>query len=320
MLLLGMPLAGILVGWAGARAINRAIERGFLTHEFCNIYLLSLAFIAYLAADQIGGNGFIAAFTAGVATGNTLKHINEEIYELVESEGQLLNPVIFFLFGVALLPLVWGLVSWSVVVYALLSLTLALSILLHGLTALPGVNAYAAALRICARRGDDLSSEQTAVAAMPLRLSPNLALKNNISDALRIILEPHPGYTASVCKNHRQDTRPLHAQVQALAAHHPERLRPRPDHDTLSPSAAEPGASPWTWRPIGSPSTAATAEAPSYRWPGRARPGCAGGSALLWQRPASSWSRSCSPPSKAKKVSSIGPFTTPRTVVSRCIW
>jgi len=224
------PIAGVLIGWLGAHAINKAIERGFLTHEFCNIYLLALAFIAYLAADLIGGNGFIAAFTAGVAVGNTLKHVNEEIYEFAESEGQLLNLIIFFLFGVALLPKVWGEVSWDIVVYALLSLTLvrmipvfvslmgkqirwettifigwfgprglasilfvllvldhaslpqgalvfdtvivtvAMSALLHGLTALPGVSAYAAVLKVCEKRGDDLSSEQKPVKALPLRL------------------------------------------------------------------------------------------------------------------------------------------------------
>ena len=228
------PLAGILIGWLGAIAVNKTIERGFLTHEFCNIYLLVLAFIAYLAADMIGGNGFIAAFTAGVAVGNSLKHINEEIYEFAESEGQLLNLIIFFLFGVALLPKVWGQVTWEVIVYALLSLTLvrmipvvlsligkrllwqtkffigwfgprglasilfvllvldhaqlsheslvfntviltvAFSILLHGLTALPGVNAYAAMLNFCKQRGDDLSSEQQTVTPMPLRQSSSL--------------------------------------------------------------------------------------------------------------------------------------------------
>lgn len=230
-LILG-PLVGALIGWAGASAINQAIERGFLTHEFCNIYLLSLAFIAYLAADQIGGNGFIAAFIAGVATGNTLKHVNEEIYEFAESEGQLLNLIIFFLFGVALLPQVWNHLNWEMFIYALLSLTLVrmlpvfvsligkhlrwetnlflgwfgprglasilfvllvldhaqlthaslvfdtviltvtMSIILHGLTALPGVSAYAAALKICEQRGDDLSSEQKPVSIMPLRFSP----------------------------------------------------------------------------------------------------------------------------------------------------
>lgn len=240
-LILG-PLTGVLVGWAGSRAINAAIDRGFLTHEFCNIYLLSLAFIAYLAADLVGGNGFIAAFSAGVATGNTLKKVNEEIYEFAESEGQLLNLIIFFVFGVALLPQVWGQVSWNIIGYALLSLTVvrvipvflslvgkhmrwetslflgwfgprglasilfvllvlehaqivqetlvfntvivtvAMSVVLHGLTALPGVSAYADALQLCERRGDDLSSEQQAVAAMPLRLSPNLKEGNTTDD------------------------------------------------------------------------------------------------------------------------------------------
>ena len=236
------PVTGVLVGWAGSRAINAAIDRGFLTHEFCNIYLLSLAFIAYLAADLVGGNGFIAAFTAGVATGNTLKKVNEEIYEFAESEGQLLNLIIFFVFGVELLPQAWSQVSWDIIAYALLSLTLirmipvflsllgkhmrwettlflgwfgprglasilfvllvlehaqiaqeslvfntvvvtvALSVILHGLTALPGVSAFAGALQLCRRRGADLSSEQQAVAAMPLRLSPNLKQGNTTDD------------------------------------------------------------------------------------------------------------------------------------------
>jgi NhaP-type Na+/H+ or K+/H+ antiporter len=178
----------------------------------------------------------------GLATGNTLKHVNEEIYEFAESEGQLLNLIIFFLFGVALLPQVWGQVSWDIIAYAILSLTLirmlpvfvsligkhlrwettvflgwfgprglasilfvllvldhaqiaqetlvfntvivtvALSVILHGLTALPGVNAYATALKLCEQRGDDLSSEQQAVAAMPLRLSPSLEQGNATDD------------------------------------------------------------------------------------------------------------------------------------------
>lgn len=225
------PLTGALIGWLGSRAINKAIERRFLTHEFCNIYLLTLAFIAYLAADLIGGNGFIAAFIAGIATGNTLKHVNEEIYEFAESEGQLLNLVIFFLFGVSLLPQVWPRISGEMIVYAMLSLTLVrilpvfisltgkrlrwetglfigwfgprglasilfvllvlehaqlvnqtlifdtvivtvlFSIFLHGLSALPGVKLYAMALKVCQGRGDDLSSEQTQVEEMPLRLA-----------------------------------------------------------------------------------------------------------------------------------------------------
>jgi NhaP-type Na+/H+ or K+/H+ antiporter len=228
------PMSGILVGWLGARAINNAIQKKYLTPDFSHIYLLTLAFIAYLGADLIGGNGFIAAFTAGVATGNTLKQANEEIYGFAESEGQLLNLVIFFLFGVALLPQVGWHIDSSIIVYALLSLTLirmlpvfisllgkqlrwettvflgwfgprglasilfvllvldeaslvheslvfdtaivtvALSILLHGLSAIPGVNMYVSALKVYHLRGEDLSSEHQEVSEMPLRLSPTL--------------------------------------------------------------------------------------------------------------------------------------------------
>ena len=56
--------------------------------------------------------------------------------------------------------------------------TVALSVLLHGIIAMPGVNAYVAALKACKRRGDDLSSEQKTVAGMPLRYSPNFERKN----------------------------------------------------------------------------------------------------------------------------------------------
>ncbi|MCU7892849.1 MAG: hypothetical protein KZQ78_15060 [Candidatus Thiodiazotropha sp. (ex Ustalcina ferruginea)] len=55
-------------------------------------------------------------------------------------------------------------------------------LVVHGLTALPGVNAYATALKICARRGDDLSSEQQTVTAMPLRLSASLEQGGTIGD------------------------------------------------------------------------------------------------------------------------------------------
>ena len=73
-------------------------------------------------------------------------------------------------------------IAQETLVFNTVIVTVALSVVLHGLTALPGVNAYAAALRLCEQRGDDLSSEQQAVAAMPLRLSPSLEQGNATDD------------------------------------------------------------------------------------------------------------------------------------------
>jgi len=42
---------------------------------------------AYLGAVLIGGNGFIAAFIAGLAFGAVVKGARKFVYEFIESEG-----------------------------------------------------------------------------------------------------------------------------------------------------------------------------------------------------------------------------------------
>jgi NhaP-type Na+/H+ or K+/H+ antiporter len=74
-------------------------------------------------AELIGGNGFIAAFVAGMVFGNTIKHACEYLFEFMETEGQLLMPITFLVFGTALLPEALHRVDGQVVLYAFLSLT-----------------------------------------------------------------------------------------------------------------------------------------------------------------------------------------------------
>lgn len=76
-----------------------------------------------LVADQIGGNGFIAAFIGGLAVGPTVERVGEQLIRFTEAAGQLLNLSVFFVFGVLVVGLMEPL-SWEVALYALLSLTL----------------------------------------------------------------------------------------------------------------------------------------------------------------------------------------------------
>ena len=55
-------------------------------------------------ATQIGGNGFIAAFIAGLCFGSVVKGGCKFVYEFTESEGQILTWGAFFLLGLALVP------------------------------------------------------------------------------------------------------------------------------------------------------------------------------------------------------------------------
>jgi NhaP-type Na+/H+ or K+/H+ antiporter len=121
-LLLG-PLAGIAVGYAGARLIERSARRGWITHSFRDLAVVALSLVAYLTAELIGGNGFIAAFCAGLTLGNLARSLCACLYEFAEAEGQLLSLLIFLLFGIALAPLVLSAATPAMIVYALASLT-----------------------------------------------------------------------------------------------------------------------------------------------------------------------------------------------------
>jgi NhaP-type Na+/H+ or K+/H+ antiporter len=115
-------LVGVGVGLVGGWLVSWASKREWMTGSFRRLALLALAIIAWALADQMGGNGFIAAFVGGLAVGPTVESVGEQLIRFTEAEGQLLNLSVFFIFGVLVIGLIQPL-SWEVAVYALLSLT-----------------------------------------------------------------------------------------------------------------------------------------------------------------------------------------------------
>lgn len=97
-------LAGSAVGWGAARAMDWAQRRDLMQVPAGAVLFLLAAFAAYLVATQIGGNGFIAAFVAGMTFGNTYRHDIHFIGEFMEGAGQLLTMAAFLVFGAFLLP------------------------------------------------------------------------------------------------------------------------------------------------------------------------------------------------------------------------
>jgi sodium/hydrogen antiporter len=115
-------LVGVGVGLVGGWLVSLASRRGWMTESFRRLALLALALIAWALADQIGGNGFIAAFVGGLVVGPTVERVGDRLIQFTEAEGQLLNLSVFLIFGVLVAGLV-GSLSWQLVLYALLSLT-----------------------------------------------------------------------------------------------------------------------------------------------------------------------------------------------------
>jgi sodium/hydrogen antiporter len=115
-------LVGVGVGLAGGWLVSWASKREWMTESFERLVLLALAIIAWALADQIGGNGFIAAFVGGLVVGPTVERVGEQLLRFTEVEGQLLNLSVFFVFGILVIGLIQPL-SWQVALYLLLSLS-----------------------------------------------------------------------------------------------------------------------------------------------------------------------------------------------------
>ncbi len=116
-------LAGVLTGGAGGLMVNVARRRGWAAGGFAGSAVLALAFCAYACALALHGNGFIAAFTGGLAYGATGGKRGERLVPYVEETGALVSLLVWLAFGaIAVLPAFESL-TWQTVLYAGLSLT-----------------------------------------------------------------------------------------------------------------------------------------------------------------------------------------------------
>ena len=84
---------------------------------------LALALAAYTLAETLHGNGFVAAFTGGLAFGAVLKHRCEFLLKFQEVEAQILVLMAFMVVGLVLIPVGSPTVNAGCVIFAVLSLT-----------------------------------------------------------------------------------------------------------------------------------------------------------------------------------------------------
>jgi sodium/hydrogen antiporter len=117
------PLAGIFTGWVVARLMDVAQARRLIAASAEGVVFLAAAFAAYVLATVIGGNGFIAAFVAGMIFGNSYKHNIRFVREFMEGAGLMLTMSAFLVFGALLLPEGLMHASMKTVLIAVLFLT-----------------------------------------------------------------------------------------------------------------------------------------------------------------------------------------------------
>jgi len=116
-------LSGVAIGAAGAWLLHYQASRGQIEGVFRQLATIAIAAAAFAAASLLDGNGFIAAFVAGIAFGQNAPEQCSDVSDFTEDEGELLTAITFITFGAVLIGPRLDELTWEIAVYAVASLT-----------------------------------------------------------------------------------------------------------------------------------------------------------------------------------------------------
>jgi sodium/hydrogen antiporter len=116
-------VGGVAAGALAAAVVVLAGRRGLIAKPWLQVVPVAAAALAYGIANPLGGSGFIAAFVGGMVFGGLRRRGQAEDTYLLDETGSLLDAVTFLFFGAILLGPSLHHLSWQIVLYAVLSLT-----------------------------------------------------------------------------------------------------------------------------------------------------------------------------------------------------
>ena len=117
-LVVGLGLTG-----AGTWAMRWCRDKGWLTEIWKQITVVALAIACFAVAQSLHGSGYIAAFVGGLLFGYRAKKATHKLVFASEALAETLSLLTWFIFGAAVIARYIRFVTWEMVVYAVLSLT-----------------------------------------------------------------------------------------------------------------------------------------------------------------------------------------------------
>jgi NhaP-type Na+/H+ or K+/H+ antiporter len=119
---IGVLCAVVLTGLA-VLVIRVGRKLGWISPTWSKVTIVALALACFGAAQALGGSGFIASFVGGLIFGGLLKPHHEEHLEAAEGIGDTFALLTWVLFGAAVVSEGFANLTWQIVLYAVLSLT-----------------------------------------------------------------------------------------------------------------------------------------------------------------------------------------------------
>ncbi len=118
---------GLVVGlgltFVGAKAFTWCLERVWVTEIWIQVTVVALSIACFAMAQSLHGSGYIAAFVGGLLFGYIAKEATHKLVLAAEGVGETLALMTWFVFGAAVIGQSFDDFTWTMVVYAFLSLT-----------------------------------------------------------------------------------------------------------------------------------------------------------------------------------------------------
>ncbi len=115
---------GSLVGYVSGWLLRRSWEGGWTLPVATRLAVLSVPVAAYSLSGAMGGNGFVASFVAGVCIAPAMRRLPQGTVTMTDDLVTLLTLALWFLFGQLVNDEFWDGFHLSVILYALLAVTL----------------------------------------------------------------------------------------------------------------------------------------------------------------------------------------------------
>ena len=112
LLLLG-PAIGFAVGGIGSWVLGRVDSHWGIRREYQAVYGLGLVLAAYASSTASGGDGFLGAFSAGLAVVLLNQRLCDCFLEYGEVTSEMAMLLAFVLFGAVLIEYSWNRTYWS---------------------------------------------------------------------------------------------------------------------------------------------------------------------------------------------------------------
>jgi len=113
------------IGFAviGGLSIRWCWKRGWISKIWIQTTVVALAIASFAVAQSLHGSGYIAAFVGGMVFGSMAKEATHDLVLAAEGTAESLAMVTWLLFGAAVVAENLGLLTWDILLYSLLSLT-----------------------------------------------------------------------------------------------------------------------------------------------------------------------------------------------------